>query len=251
MELISTTLCWQEKQRKFHRENVKNNEIHIHWDFINNPIIYYSVGTQGMWGSLQKFAFLVSNVVYRDRNGELIETTNCYFIKDPKHDWNTALIGVERDIDFWKKKLSEEGQDLETVYNWSDRGEFCCSAFLQGLSKVSEKYGVNIRWEFGQSEHGKNKPDGEGHVIKTALRENIKEGTLKYTQDEEYVITARKFCIQHFNKSHHKMHRNFFAVLEPIIHKSSNDVVRTLYGIMSFIHGILSIFNETYYNSYL
>ena len=82
--------CWQSKQRKFNRNNIKSNQIHIHWDFINNPAVYYQTKTQGMWGSLQKFSFLVANVTYRDKHGKLCENTNCYFIKDPKHDWCTA-----------------------------------------------------------------------------------------------------------------------------------------------------------------
>ena len=123
---------------------------------------------------------------------------------------------------------------MRTVQNWSDRGEFCCTAFVQGLSKSSAKLKVNINWQFGQSEHGKNEVDGKGHVIKTTLRGNISEGNLKCSPDEEHVMTARDFCIKHFNEPRNEIHRNFFAVLDEIDHKKSSEVVKTLDGIMSF-----------------
>ena len=88
-------LNWQEKQRKFQRSNVKNNELHVHWDFINDPNIHHSIESRGMWGSLQEFAFLAANVVYGNEDGKLTETTKCYFNEDSKHDWTTRLVRVK------------------------------------------------------------------------------------------------------------------------------------------------------------
>ena len=53
-----------------------------------------------MWEILQKFASLVANVTFRVKDGKLIEETDCYFIKDPKHDWSAAIVGVEKDVNF-------------------------------------------------------------------------------------------------------------------------------------------------------
>ena len=65
---------WQERQRKYQKENIKQNEVFVHWDFINNPAVYHAIITRRMWGSLDKFEFLVANCVWRN-------TTIAFFSK--------------------------------------------------------------------------------------------------------------------------------------------------------------------------
>lgn len=75
--------------------------------------------------------------------------------------------------------------------------------------------------------------DGEGHVIKTGLRDGVSEGELVYNAGEEYVVTARNYCRNHYNKENNKLKRNFFSITREISHDSSGSIVETLDGIMS------------------
>lgn len=149
---------WLEIQRKHQRENVGEDQTHIHVDYINNPKVLFKRNVQAGWGNLGKFSFFILNGKWNVKSKQTVtEETTCYFVKDTNHDWNTALLCLDQEIVRLQSEFINDGQRLKDLHFWSDRGEFSCTAFLDGLCKLSCKRKVNIHWHFGEPEHGKNK----------------------------------------------------------------------------------------------
>ena len=62
---------------------------------------------------------------------------------------------------------------MKYIYNRSDRGEFLCTGFLDGLSVLSHEKDITIMWDNGAANHNKDICDAEGHVDKSAMRRGV------------------------------------------------------------------------------
>eukprot|EP01084_Bolivina_argentea_P027593 51278_1 len=230
--------------------NILSND----WDFINNPAVKYYIKTQQMWGKQTKYSYMVNvekwcndmiqNAQTKLYEPDINEESSHFFIKQKKHGFSTALYVVKTHFQ-WRIKYWQQEHNcvLKTVFNCSDRGEFLCTAFMDGVSVISFDLGVNIFWYTGESEHGKRKVDGEGHVGKTTKDRAIRSKQLRFTKKQEHVITAKEFCDEYFNKPHHKLKRNFFAITDEIKQNLTDDVMEeSMKGIMSMYNCICLLF---------
>ena len=111
------------------------------WDYINNPKVKYYHKTNNQWGKPNKFALLIGVDNWHDRIDDetkavITDTkTTSYFCQDSEHDFSSALVIIEKHILSAKQVHKDRtGVALNTIYNRSDRGEFLCTAFLDGLS---------------------------------------------------------------------------------------------------------------------
>eukprot|EP01083_Nonionella_stella_P277880 944848_1 len=225
-----------------------------------------------MWGGQKSYSFMVVHESFRDDNNRInigdeqkqdvkdnddqiapqigsecavCFETSCYFHSDKKHDWSTALNVIKKHIiarkEYFKNVLH---RDLKCVRNWSDRGEFSCTGFLLGLSKIAKELNVWIYWNFGAAQHGKGTPDAEGHVNKTAMRSGVMSHELIYNEHESHVVSAANFMTlkemeyQSDNakktKSKRKIRkRNYTALTQNVPHEKSGQIVHTFAGINS------------------
>ena len=114
------------------------------WDHIHNPNVQYYHKTNNQWGQVQKFALMIGVDDWHDTydmDARTLKTdtkTTSYFHQDLKHDFNHALNVVEK---HFRSSIinhqSRTGKPLGIIYNRSDRGEFLCTGFLDGISVLS------------------------------------------------------------------------------------------------------------------
>ena len=228
---------WMHQQKLVLLSGLRKTDLFTRWDYINDPKVKYYHKTNNQWGKPNKFALLIGvddwHHKYDDRTKAVITDTKTtsYFCQDSEHDFSSALVIIEKHIQSSKAShISKTGAVLNTIYNRSDQGEFLCTAFLDGLSVLSEKHDLNMFWEMGPANHNKDICDAEGHTDKSAMDRGVVAGKLLYTADKPHVVTAAEYCTEYFSGMKRK--REFIPALDKITHiKSGNYMKERLDGI--------------------
>ena len=234
------TYIWQYTQKLNLLSSLHKNALLTRWDYIHNPKVQYYHKTNNQWGQITKFALMIGVDNWFDEYDMESKTlttdtkTSSYFCKDPKHDFNHALNVIDKHFESSiASHRSKTQQPLNIIYNRSDRGEFLCTAFLDGLSVISYERDITIMWDTGEANHNKDICDAEGHTDKSALRRGVTAKKLLYEQGKEHVVTAAEYCAKYF--SGRKRKREFIPVLDKVNHPKSGEVMKeALKGISKY-----------------
>ena len=226
-----TTFIWQYIQKTQQEIVLNKNNLYIHWDYINNPIVQYHTRLNNQWGTKKKFAYLIG--IEREEPEEvIIKTSVSNYIKDPKHDFAAAHHVIRKYCIQKQSDWRDNQRQLKQLYFRSDRGEFLCVGFMFLISELSMELKVDIFWDFGAPNHNKDECDAEGHVSKTGMDDGVESKQCIFSLDEEPVITAANFCNEYLNGDNKRRKRKYNAILDDDVSHASCSNVCILFGLI-------------------
>ncbi len=137
-----------------------------------------------------------------------------------------SLIIAEKGLRHLRKKYNEKGPNMHAVYiEVSDNSpkEFRCVGYLHGLAQLAKKFGVFILKMFSTPQHGKDKSDSEGSVIKGSIRAGLAAEKIVWTERKTYSSAVIKHCKKHFKKIEGGPTRNFYEISKSKVKHRKSD----------------------------
>ena len=207
------TFIWQYLYKVDMDGMLNQKRLLTHWDYINNPSIKCYKKLNNQWATQNKFAYL-AGIETTKLEQEPKQTSINYFIKDPKHDFAAAHHVIKK---YCIQKQSEwrlvRKLELEQFRFYSDRGEFLCRGFIFLIAGLSDEIKTNVFWDFGGANHNKDLCDSEGAVSKRCMDDNAESRDLVFRPEEDFVVTAARFCNEYLNSPNRKMQHMYIQFI--------------------------------------
>ncbi len=128
-----------------------------------------------------------------------------------------SLVIADRSLKQLCKEYKKQKKSHVVHIEASDNSpkEFRCVGYLRGLARLAKKYNVYILKLYSVPQHGKDKCDSEGSVIKGAVRHGIAAEKIEYSTRKTYSSAVRKFLKKHFKKMNSEKVNRTFHELSP------------------------------------
>ncbi len=146
-----------------------------------------------------------------------------------------SLLIVEEGLKHLSEQYTEKGASHAVYIECSDNSpkEFRCVGYLHGLACLAKKYKVFILKLYSVPQHGKDKCDSEGSVIKGAIRQGVAAEKIVWRDEVGYSTSIINFLKEHFENMNSPVKRTFHEIPDfTADHQKSN--MKSLKGVKQY-----------------